>query len=494
MQLETIIGLEIHVHLNTNSKMFCSCKNVSESEEPNRFVCPICMGFPGMLPVLNGKAVEEAIKVGLAFGCKIASHTTFARKSYFYPDLPKGYQISQYDEPICYSGKVKVFVDGKEKEIGITRAHMEEDAAKNIHTTEGTLVDYTRSGTPLVEIVTEPDIRTPQEARIFLEDLQQTIRYIGVSNADMENGDLRVDANISLREKDGKLNPKTEVKNLNSFKAVERALAYEIARQTELWESGKPPVKQSTRGWNDASQETVEQRVKEDEADYRYFPEPDVPPLKIEDELIEKMRGALPELPFEKTERFVRQFQLPIEQVRIIIGDRSLAEYVENVFSEILQWNADRSDIEARNTFRLYKLATNYLLGDFRNILVEEHADFRNTKVTPENFAELIAMLHREEVNRNAVPQVLRLMQETGGDPSNIVADKGFGQVSDDDQLRRVVQDVLVENPVEVDKARAGKLQVIQYLMGMVMAKTKGRANPAKVQEMIKEELGIEKE
>jgi len=491
MKLETVIGLEIHVHLNTNSKMFCSCKNVSESEEPNRFVCPICMGFPGMLPVLNGKAVEEAIKVGLALNCKIASHTTFARKSYFYPDLPKGYQISQYDEPICYSGKVKVFVNGEEKEIGITRVHMEEDAAKNIHTADGTLVDYTRSGTPLVEIVTEPDIRTPQEARIFLEDLQQTIRYIGVSNADMENGDLRVDANISLREKDGKLNPKTEIKNLNSFKAVERALAYEITRQTELWEVGKPIVKQSTRGWNDASQETVEQRIKEDEADYRYFPEPDVPPLKIEDELIEKMQGALPELPQEKTERFIRQFELPIEQVRIIIGDRSLAEYVENVFSEIVQWNADRSDIEARNTFRLYKLAANYLLGDFRNILVEEKADFRNTKVAPENFAELITMLHREEVNRNAMPQVLRLMQETGGDPSAIVADKGFGQVSDDDQLRRIVQDVLVESPAEVDKARAGKLQVIQYLMGMVMAKTKGRANPQKVQEMIKEELGI---
>jgi len=443
---------------------------------------------------LNGKAVEEAIKVGLALNCKIASHTTFARKSYFYPDLPKGYQISQYDEPICYAGKVQIFVGGEEKTIGITRAHMEEDAAKNIHTADGTLVDYTRSGTPLVEIVTEPDIRTPQEARIFLEDLQQTIRYIGVSNADMENGDLRVDANISLREKDGKLNPKTEIKNLNSFKAVERALMYEIKRQTELWEAGTPPTKQGTRGWNDASQETVEQRVKEDEADYRYFPEPDVPPLKIENELIERMQGALPELPHEKAERFIAQFQLPIEQVKIIITDRSLAEYVENVFSEILQWNSSRSDVEARDNFRLYKLAANYLLGDFRNILIEKKVDFKNTKVTPENFAELVVMLHREEVNRNAVPQVLNIMEETGGDPSNIVADKGFGQVSDDDQLRRIVQDVLNESPAEVDKARAGKLQVIQYLMGIVMAKTKGRANPKMVQDMIREELGINKD
>ena len=266
MELETIIGLEIHVHLSTNSKMFCGCKNVSEAEEPNRFVCPICMGFPGQLPVLNAKAVEWAIKIGLALNCEIASHTTFARKSYFYPDLPKGYQISQYDEPICHHGKVIVFVDGKEKEIEITRAHMEEDAAKNIH--DGvTLIDYTRSGTPLIEIVTEPDIRSPQEAKAFLEDLQRTIRYIGVSHADMENGDFRVDANISLREQvsgdrgQGRLNSKTEIKNLNSFKAVERALIYEIGRQTELWNVGTPPQKQSTRGWNDVTQETVEQRV-----------------------------------------------------------------------------------------------------------------------------------------------------------------------------------------------------------------------------------------
>ena len=492
MNLEPVIGLEIHVHLSTQSKMFCGCKNVSEAEEPNRFVCPICMGFPGQLPVLNARAVEWAIKVGLALNCKIASHTTFSRKSYFYPDLPKGYQISQYDEPICYEGKVKVFVNNEEKEIGITRAHMEEDAAKNIHDS-GTLVDYTRSGTPLVEIVTEPDIKTPQEAKIFLEDLQRTIRYIGVSNADMENGDLRVDANISMREKGGNLNPKTEIKNLNSFKAVERALTYEIAHQTELWEQGNPPMKQSTRGWNDATQETVEQRVKEDEADYRYFPEPDVPPLRIDEELIQRMREALPELPHDKEARFISQFQLPDEQVRIMVGDRTLADYTENVFSEILEWNQQRTDVEKRDSVRLYKLATNYLLGDFRNILSEEKTDFSHTKVSPENFAELIVMLHRAEVNRNAIPEILRIMQQTGGDPSNIVADRGLGQVSDDDQLRRIVQDMLNANPAEVDKARAGKVQVIQYLMGKVMAETKGRANPQKVQEMIREELGLTK-
>jgi aspartyl-tRNA(Asn)/glutamyl-tRNA(Gln) amidotransferase subunit B len=490
MNLEPVIGLEIHVHLNTQSKMFCGCKNVSEAEEANRFVCPICMGFPGQLPVLNGKAVEWAIKVGLALNCKIASHTTFSRKSYFYPDLPKGYQISQYDEPICYEGKVKVFVSNEEKEIGITRAHMEEDAAKNIHD-GGTLVDYTRSGTPLVEIVTEPDIKTPQEAKIFLEDLQRTIRYIGVSNADMENGDLRVDANISMREIGGKLNPKTECKNLNSFKAVERALTYEIARQTELWQQGNPPTKQSTRGWNDATQETVEQRVKEDEADYRYFPEPDIPPLKIDEELIQRMREALPELPHEKEARFISQFQLPDEQVRIMVEDRMLASYTENVFSEILAWNEQRSDVEKRDSVRLYKLAANYLLGDFRNILAEEKTDFSHTKISPENFAELIVMLHRAEVNRNAMPEVFRIMQKTGGDPSNIVADKGLGQVSDDDQLRRIVQDMLNANPAEVDKARAGKVQVVQFLMGKVMAETKGRANPQKVQEMIRVELGL---
>ncbi len=492
MELEPIIGLEVHVHLNTKSKLFCGCENVSEAEEPNRFVCPVCMGFPGTLPVLNKKAVESAIMVGLALNCKIASHTTFARKSYFYPDLPKGYQISQYDEPICREGSAKIFSDGEEKVIGITRAHLEEDAAKNIHDKTGTLVDYTRGGTPLVEIVTEPDIRTPEDAKIFLEALQRTMRYIGVSNADMEHGDMRVDANVSLREKGGEYHPKTEIKNLNSFRAVERALAYEIERQTTLWSAGNPPENQSTRGWDDANQITVEQRIKENEADYRYFPEPDVPPLRIEERVVEEIRNRMPELPQEKEERFKQQFALPPDQVRILVDDRELSCYAENVFSEILQWNKNRGDVEDRDSYRLFKLATNYLVGDMRNMLSQEKVSFSSTKITAENFAELIVMLHRGEVNRNAVPQVLLEMEKTGGEPDAIISEKNLGQVSDEDELKRVVQNVLMSNPGETDKIRAGKLQVIQFLMGKVMAETKGRANPKRVQELIKEELGIQ--
>jgi len=492
MELESIIGLEVHVHLNSNTKLFCGCKNVSESPEPNVYVCPTCMGMPGALPVLNAKAVEQAVMVGLALNCKIARRTLFARKSYFYPDLPKGYQISQYEEPICHDGEVLIFSDGEEKKIRINRAHLEEDAAKNIHESDSTLVDYTRSGTPLVEIVSEPDIRSPKDARIFLEDLQRTVRYVGVSNADMENGDLRVDANISLREKGTeKLFPKTEIKNLNSFKAVEKALAYEIERQTEVWESGRPPETQATRGWDDSKGQTFEQRVKEEEADYRYFPEPDVPPFEVSEQTIEALKIRLPELPHEKEERFLRQFNLPDEQARILIDNKELADYAECVFSEIIEWNHARTDVEDRDNFRLYQLAVNYLLGDFRNVLQEENSSVKNTKITPENFAELIIMLHRSEVNRNAIPQVLKIMEQTGGDPSSIVESKGLGQVSDEDQLKRVVQDVISANPAEVDKVRAGKTQVLQFLMGKVMAETKGRANPQKVTELLKNELGI---
>ena len=496
MEREIVIGLEVHVHLSTKSKLFCGCENVSESPEPNRFVCPVCMGFPGTLPVVNRQAIEWTITVGLALGCKVAEHSTFARKSYFYPDLPKGYQISQYEEPLCIDGQVQVFSGDTEREIHVVRVHLEEDAAKNIHDPKkGTLVDYTRSGTPLVEIVTAPDLRSPQEAKAFLEDLQRTMRYLGVSHADMEHGDLRVDANISLRPSGmgpgaGGLNPKTEIKNLNSFRAVERALAYEIRRQNTLWDAGTIPT-QSTRGWDDSTQETVEQRTKEEEADYRYFPEPDIPPLQIEPSLVEKLRLALPELPHDKEERFRRQFQLPAEQARLVTESRAFAAYAENVFSEIEAWNKDRADVETRDTARLVKLAANYLLGDFRTVLAEAKVSISETRVTPEDFAELIVMLHRAEVNRNAIPEALREMHRTGGDASTIVREKGLGQVSDADALRRMVQNVILTNPAEVDRVRAGKVEVLQFLVGKVMAETKGRANPQKVQELLRTELGL---
>lgn len=491
MQLEPVIGLEVHVHLNTKSKLFCGCANVSEAEKPNQFICPVCMGFPGTLPVLNAQAVEWTILAGLALGCTIAEHSTFARKSYFYPDLPKGYQISQYEEPLSLEGSVHVFSGDTDRVIRIVRVHLEEDAAKNVHTKDATLIDHNRAGTPLIEIVTAPDLRSPEEAKVFLEDLQRTMRYLGISHADMEHGDLRVDANVSLRSDTESLSPKTEIKNLNSFRAVERALAYEMERQKKLWEAGTPPAGAGTRGWDDEKQVTVEQRVKEGEADYRYFPEPDVPPLAIAKPVVEKLRLALPELPHAKEERFRRQYRMAPDQVHLLVGERALAAYAEQVFSELAEWNRQRADIGAEDAPQLIKLATNYLLGDFRSVLAEAGTSVGSTKISPENFAELIVMLHRSEVNRNAIPEVFREMQRTGGDASVIVSQKNLGQVSDDARLKRLVQDVITANPAEVDKVRAGKLPVLQFLVGKVMAETKGRANPRKVLELLKEELGL---
>lgn len=495
MNLEAIIGLEVHVHLNTKSKLFCKCANVSEADQPNQFVCPVCMGFPGTLPVLNAQAVEWTILAGLALGCEVAEHSTFARKSYFYPDLPKGYQISQYEEPLCFDGTVHVYVGDTDRVVRIERVHLEEDAAKNIHTKDATLIDHNRAGTPLIEIVTAPDLRSPEEAKAFLEELQRTMRYLGISNADMEHGDLRVDANISLRKPGAggqtELSPKTEVKNLNSFRAVERALAFEVDRQSKLWEAGTPPSEAGTRGWDDGKQVTVEQRGKEGEADYRYFPDPDIPPLAITKPVVEKLRLALPELPHAKEERFRRQYRMAPDQAHLLVGDRALAAYAEQVFSELAEWNRHRSDVTAADAPQLVKLATNYLLGDFRSMLVEKRVPAGETKISSEDFAELMVMLHRAEVNRNAVPEALREMERTGGDASTIVSKQGLSQVSDDEELRRLVQDVITANPAEVDKVRAGKLPVLQFLVGKVMAETKGRANPKKVQELFKQALNI---
>ncbi len=504
MQLEPIIGLEVHVHLNTRSKLFCGCQNVSETDRPNRFVCPVCMGYPGTLPVLNRQAVEDTILAGLSLGCQIAEHCTFARKSYFYPDLPKGYQISQYEEPLCVNGAVHVYAGEEDRLVHIQRVHLEEDAAKNIHTDKATLVDFNRAGTPLIEVVTAPDLRSPAEAKAFLEDLQRTMRYIGVSSADMEKGELRVDANVSLRPLGSDvLGPKHEIKNMNSFRAIERALTSEIERQRRLWprEEGRVSnfrgillvegLESTTRSWNAESEETVEQRVKEGEADYRYFPEPDIPPLHIVPELVEKLRQQLPELPHAKEERLRRLYRLPQEQARILVGDRQLAAFAENLYSEIDAWENDRADVQQSELPHLIQLGTNYLLGDVRTVVEAAGADFGSTGITSENLAELTLMLHRGEVNRTVVPAVLRVMHETGGDPSTIVRDRNLGQVSDADELQKLVLDTIAAFPAEVDKIRAGRTQVIEFLVGQVMAKTKGRANPATVRDLIKKELGL---
>ena len=492
MALQPVIGLEVHVHLSTKSKLFCGCQNVSEADRPNQFVCPVCMGFPGTLPVLNEQAVEWTMLAGLALGCEIPEHSSFARKSYFYPDLPKGYQISQYEEPLCVNGSAHVFAGDADRTVRIQRVHLEEDAAKNVHTRAATLVDCNRAGTPLIEIVTDPDLQSALEAKVFLEELQRTMWYLGISHANMEHGDLRVDANISLRALTaGNLSPKTEIKNLNSFRAVERALAYEVERQTTLWEQGTPPTASSTRGWDDEHQQTVAQREKEEEADYRYFPEPDIPPLAISRTIVERLRLRLPELPHAKEERFRRQYGMPAAAAHLVVGDRALAAYCEQVFSEIGAWERARDDVDAREIPHLRTLAVNYLVGDFRSLFTARGGTVESTKATPENFAELVLLLHQGRVNRNAVPKILAAMHEAGSDPSVIVQERNLAQVSDADALRRMVQDVIASSPAEVDKVRGGKTQVVEFLVGRVMAKTKGRANPAAVRNLFMEELGF---
>src|SRR3990167_11023763 len=348
MNLIPIIGLEIHVQLKTKSKMFCSCANVLGDAAPNTSICPICMGYPGTLPVPNKQAIEWTQLAGAALGCELAMESKFDRKSYFYPDLPKGYQVSQYDKPFCLKGEFPIVVNGKERTIGITRIHLEEDAAKNTHSKDGksTLVDYNRAGTALMEIVTEPDIASPEEARIFLQELQRVMRALGVSDADMERGQMRCDANVSLRlETQTEFSPKTEVKNVNSFKFVEKALAYEIERQTALWEKQEVPS-HATRGWNSITGKTEAQRTKEDAADYRYFPEPDIPPFEFTQEELHARKQLLPELPWEARKRFMQEFGVSAQQAELLIVNKDLAHFFEDTCSEISQADNEREDVD----------------------------------------------------------------------------------------------------------------------------------------------------
>src|SRR5581483_9608 len=387
MKLEPVIGLEIHVQLTTKSKMFCSCANIFGDVAPNSAICPICLGYPGTLPVPNQTAIEWTRKAGAALDCVLATKSKFDRKSYFYPDLPKGYQISQYDEPLCGKGHLTILVNGEERTIGITRIHLEEDAAKNTHPTgaDYTLVDYNRAGTPLMEIVTEPDIRTPEEAKLFLQELQRLMRSLGVSTADMEKGQMRCDANISLREVgSNELHPKTEVKNINSFRNVERALTYEIKRQTSEWQAGNRP-QSTTRGWDADTQATVEQRSKEEAADYRYFPEPDIPPLVFtasENELVKK---SLPELPQERRDRFVRQFGSTLEQAQLLVDEPLLAEFFEDTVSELKELDEEHEEINASDVKKMVAQATNVILRDIRQLVSDQQLDNSTLKIAPAN-------------------------------------------------------------------------------------------------------------
>ncbi len=502
---EVIIGLETHVQLKTKTKMFCACANTSDDQPPNTSVCPICMGHPGTLPVINRQALEYGLKTALALNCEIPEQSKFDRKHYFYPDLPKGYQISQYDQPIGGRGKLTVMLeDGTAREIGIHRLHLEEDAAKLIHSDQGSFVDFNRAGTPLMEIVSEPDIRSAEEAKAYLQEMRAIVRYLGVSDADMEKGNMRCDVNISLRPtdwEDDRYSPKTELKNINSFRAVERAIRYEIERQTALWEEGNPPQITTTRGWNDTEQRTEKQRSKEDAADYRYFPDPDLAPLRfgynIREEQaqagiidVQRLEAMLPELPRKKRERFMAEYGLTAAESNAIVYDQPLAAYFEHVVSELEAWAGDTQGIDwEKDKKKLVKSASGWLTSKLMKLAMDANQSIADSKVTPENFAELITMLHTGATNSAVGQQVLQFMHEKGGDPSNIVQDLGLAQISDSGELQKIIDDVIAGNAKSVADYKSGKENALQFLLGQVMRQTKGKANPQTAAELLKQSL-----
>jgi aspartyl-tRNA(Asn)/glutamyl-tRNA(Gln) amidotransferase subunit B len=499
--LETVIGLEIHVQLKTKSKMFCACDNTGENQPANTTVCPICMGHPGVLPVANEQAIKFGVLAGLALNSTIPAKSKFDRKNYFYPDSPKAYQISQFDEPVAIGGFLEIEIPGaknnerKTAKIGITRAHLEEDAAKLQHSDDGksSFVDYNRCGTPLLEIVTEPDFKTPLEAKIFLQELRLIMRYLGVSDADMEKGHLRCDANISLRESGGPFNPKTEIKNLNSFKSVERALEYEIKRQTELAGEGNLPKFQSTRGWNEKKGITEEQRTKEEAHDYRYFPEPDLPPFELSE-----IKNALnlPELPAAKRKRFVEEYDFSLSDARTLTDDIHLADYTEQVISELRSWlstlpetEGSEEEIWAKNKNKMAKLVSGWLLSKLGGLMADNKISIRALKITPENFAEFLSLIYTNRLGSSAAMTVLTDMLLNSADPTHVMEDKKLGQMSDSDEIEKVVERVISNNPKQTAEYKSGRVQILQFLVGMVMKETEGRANPKIVSDLLKEKL-----
>jgi len=470
--------MEVHVELKTDSKMFCTCKNeLGLDRVPNSNICPVCTGQPGVLPVANEKAIEYVIRVGLALNCKIAKISKFDRKNYFYPDLPKGYQISQYDQPICRGGKLEM---GDGKIIGITRIHLEEDTGKLIHQkgTDFSLVDFNRSGVPLMELVTEPDIKSAQEAKKFCEELQLILRYLGISDADMEKGHMRCEANISI-SKDKKSGIKVEIKNLNSFKSVEKAIDFEVRRQSEILDKDEKVI-QETRGWDENKMQTYSQREKESAHDYRYFPEPDLPPLEFNREYVDKVMAELPELPAQKIKRFQDEYKLSKYDAEILSRDRELAEFFEQAVSEACELCEEDSGLS--------KLTANYLITGLKKYL-KEGERIPSLKITPENFGELVSIVAQGKINSSAAQLVLEEMVKTGADPEHIIAEKNLAQVGDEVRIEEYVKIVIEKNPVPVEDFKAGKQAAMQYLIGQVMKEAKGKANPGTAQKLLRRAL-----
>lgn len=476
---EPVIGLEVHAQLLTHSKAFCSC-STEFGNDPNSNVCPVCLGLPGVLPVLNARVVELVIRMGLATHCTIARKSVFARKNYFYPDLPKGYQISQYEDPICTDGYVEIELeDGSKKTIGITRIHMEEDAGKSIHDLDvDTLVDVNRCGVPLIEIVSRPDMRSPHEAYQYLSAIKQIVTYLEICDGNMEEGSLRCDANVSVRPVgSATLGTKTELKNLNSFRFVEKALQYEINRQIALLESGGRVV-QETLLWNPDQGVAIPMRSKEEAHDYRYFPEPDLVPVVVSEEQIESVRKTLPEFPMARRNRYIAEYSLPKYDADILTESRDLAEYFETTVKALKKQNAETA-----------KLASNWTMTDVLRVVKERKIEVGDFPIQPERLAGMIDLIADGTISSKIAKDLFEEMLVSNDPPGVIVKAKGLVQVSDTGAIERAVAQVLEKNPEQVSKYKSGKQQVFGYFVGETMKIMKGKANPKLVNEILKKQL-----
>lgn len=478
MKYEAVIGLEVHTELQTKTKIFCSCRT-SFGADPNTNVCPVCLGLPGVLPVLNKKVLEYAVRAGLALNCEISRFSKFDRKNYYYPDLPKNFQTSQFDLPICEHGYLDVEVEGEKRRIRITRAHMEEDAGKLVHhgtsitDSDYSLVDYNRTGTPLLEIVSEPDMRSAKEAVAYMEKMRAILQYVGISDCRMEEGSLRCDANVSVRPVGQKeLGTKTEIKNINSFKGVERAIEYEAMRQAELLEDGGKVV-QETRTWDEKEGVTKSMRTKEEANDYRYFPEPDLVSFTVSDEYIENIRKSLPELPDARKERYMKEFGLSSEDAVFMTNDKATADY----FEAAVEAGADP------------KACVNWLMGEFASQLSTDGIEIAKAPVSAENLAALLKLISKGTISGKIAKKVFATMWKEGGNPEEIVKAQGLVQISDTAELSKLVDEVVGKNPKAVEDFKAGKKKAVGALVGQIMKATKGKANPRVINELLNKKL-----
>ena len=476
MEYETVIGMEVHAQLLTKSKMFCGCAADYAAAPPNTRVCPVCLSMPGALPVINQAAVEATILTGLALHCDIPAFSKFDRKNYPYPDLPKGYQISQYDFPLCVDGHLDIESNGKTRSIRIRRVHLEEDTAKLIHEHDSSLIDFNRAGVPLMEIVSEADMTNADEAHAYLTKLRTILRYLGVSTGNMAEGAMRCEANVSIRPVGStEFGTKVEVKNLNSFRAVRQAIAYEIERQAQILKEGKR-VRQVTMGWDESEHRTVFQRSKEFAEDYRYFPEPDLPPLDLDDDFVERIRERLPELPDEKRERFITEYDIKPEDAALLVEDGAVADYFESVLSAVPE------DVEAQTV-------ANWVVGEIFRLMHEHAVEIDKLNIEPQQLAELLDLLAEDTINATVAKDVLDEMFETGESPKTIVEREGLTQISDQKELETIVENVLDENPKPLQQYLDGKEAVFGFFIGQVMQATQGQANVQVVRQILREQL-----